>query len=293
MSFDGSQHRVPVFKRDFLSSLSKEIGSKWPSTDPVSPLKLFIIEAVPIDDYLSLQKSETNSNQKFKMYHVEDDNNFVLYQCAHKRHSPHGNWNHFKRNKETAGAEIFVSMLNPDFERFDSFVCSWNSCQKLWFILVDDGKYLDSRLGLEEKKPDSSSGPSLASIESKSRLMGLASRNAHHNITNVISAPNFKCITAAAGFIRGYEDAVKMAEKLLTIKIDGGFAETYFAFKFQSQFRLLAIENGYRVDETYESSAIFPVEYHHHPHLQLEKRLATTMESMKEKFAERLGKHSR
>ncbi|XP_003374089.1 conserved hypothetical protein [Trichinella spiralis] len=120
-------------------------------------------------------------------------------------------------------------MLNPDFERFDSFVCSWNSCQKLWFILVDDGKYLDSRLGLEEKKPDSSSGPSLASIESKSRLMGLASRNAHHNITNVISAPNFKCITAAAGFIR--------------------------------------------------------VEYHHHPHLQLEKRLATTMESMKEKFA--------
>ncbi|XP_003374090.1 conserved hypothetical protein [Trichinella spiralis] len=78
MSFDGSQHRVPVFKRDFLSSLSKEIGSKWPT--------------VPIDDYLSLQKSETNSNQKFKMYHVEDDNNFVLYQCAHKRHSPHGNW---------------------------------------------------------------------------------------------------------------------------------------------------------------------------------------------------------
>ncbi|KRX12409.1 hypothetical protein T07_3170 [Trichinella nelsoni] len=28
MSFDGYQHRVPVFKRDFLSSLSREIGSK-------------------------------------------------------------------------------------------------------------------------------------------------------------------------------------------------------------------------------------------------------------------------
>ncbi|KRY48893.1 hypothetical protein T03_8164 [Trichinella britovi] len=186
---------------------------------------------------------------------------------------------------KTAGTEIFVSMLDPDFDRFDSLVCSWNSCQKLWFILVDDGNYLASRLGLEEKKPDSSSGPSMASIESKSRYMGVASGNARHNITNVISAPNFKCITAAAGFIRGYEDAVKVIEKSLTIKIDGGFAETYVAFNLQDQFRSLAIENGYRVDETYESSAPFPVEYHLHPHLQLEKRLATTMESMKEKFA--------
>ncbi|KAL1230584.1 DNA repair-scaffolding protein [Trichinella pseudospiralis] len=31
MSVDGSPHRVPVFKRVFLSSLSKEIGSKWPT----------------------------------------------------------------------------------------------------------------------------------------------------------------------------------------------------------------------------------------------------------------------
>ncbi|KRX12476.1 hypothetical protein T07_5687, partial [Trichinella nelsoni] len=186
---------------------------------------------------------------------------------------------------ETAGAENFVSMLHPDFGRFDSFVCSWNSCQKLWFILVDDGNYLAKRLGLEEQKPDSTSGPSLASIESKSRFMGLASRNAHHNITNVISAPNFKCITAAAGFIRGYEEATRKVEKSLTIKIDGGFAETYVAFNLQSQFRLLAIENGYRVDEKYRSSAPFPVEYQNHPHLQLEKRLATTMESMKEKFS--------
>ncbi|KRZ82057.1 hypothetical protein T08_9526, partial [Trichinella sp. T8] len=31
MSVHGSPHRVPVFKRVFLSSLSEEIGSKWPS----------------------------------------------------------------------------------------------------------------------------------------------------------------------------------------------------------------------------------------------------------------------
>ncbi|KRX14878.1 hypothetical protein T07_13233, partial [Trichinella nelsoni] len=81
------------------------------------------------------------------------------------------------------------------------------------------------------------------------------------------------------------EPHIPLVEKSLTIKIDGGFAETYVAFNLQSQFRLLAIENGYRVDEKYRSSAPFPVEYQNHPHLQLEKRLATTMESMKEKFS--------
>ncbi|KAL1230567.1 NADH-cytochrome b5 reductase 2-A [Trichinella pseudospiralis] len=74
-------------------------------------------------------------------------------------------------------------------------------------------------------------------IFSTSRCRGKRGRLAEQPvITDVICAPSLKCVAAAASFIEGYESDVKNNRHS------------------QKQFRSLAIERGYCIDQLYKSA---------------------------------------
>ncbi|KRY70494.1 hypothetical protein T4A_14250 [Trichinella pseudospiralis] len=110
--------------------------------------------------------------------------------------------------------------------------------------------YSNPNLGKNEDREWKSQ--SMTTIEARSGLMGEASHEARFNITDVICAPSIKCIIAADSFIKGFERDQKGKMKNLNIKIDGGLSESIEGYYLQKQFRSLALERGYAVDEVYE-----------------------------------------
>ncbi|KRY16153.1 hypothetical protein T12_9142 [Trichinella patagoniensis] len=118
------------------------------------------------------------------------------------------------------------------------------------------------------RKSQGSSGPIMTGIESSSVLMGTEITEVPYNVTNVISAPNFKCLTAAAAFIIGYQGPVKVGQNALNIKIDGGLSLTNTAFEMHEKFQSLVAESGYNIDKTYN----------------LETRVEATLESLRKTF---------
>ncbi|KRY82430.1 hypothetical protein T4D_621, partial [Trichinella pseudospiralis] len=99
---------------------------------------------------------------------------------------------------------------------------------------------------------------STTTVESKSHVMGEISHESGFNITDVICAPSMRCVAAADSFIKGFERDQKGKMKNLNIKIDGGLSESIEGYYLQKQFRSLALERGYAVDEVYEYELNMP-----------------------------------
>ncbi|XP_003366916.1 conserved hypothetical protein [Trichinella spiralis] len=93
--------------------------------------------------------------------------------------------------------------MSENLEIFDSMVYCWGSVQLMWFVFVKEVDLPPRYAEKVGKKPHGSSGPIMTGIESTSVTMGMEMTDVPYNVTNVISAPNFKCLTAAAAFING------------------------------------------------------------------------------------------
>ncbi|XP_003374137.1 hypothetical protein Tsp_08864 [Trichinella spiralis] len=91
--------------------------------------------------------------------------------------------------------------MSENLEIFDSMVYCWGSVQLMWFVFVKEVDLPPRYAEKVGKKPHGSSGPIMTGIESTSVTMGMEMTDVPYNVTNVISAPNFKCLTAAAAFI--------------------------------------------------------------------------------------------
>ncbi|KRX67157.1 hypothetical protein T09_10437 [Trichinella sp. T9] len=133
-------------------------------------------------------------------------------------------------------------------------------------------------VGKVGRQSQGSSGPIMTGIESSSVLMGADIVDMPYNVTNVISAPNFKCLAAAAAFISGYQGPVKVGQNALNIKIDGGLSLTNAAFEMHEKFQSLVAESGYNIDKTYKTVAEFSVES------SLVTRVEATLESLRKTF---------
>ncbi|KRY54501.1 hypothetical protein T03_3908 [Trichinella britovi] len=160
------------------------------------------------------------------------------------------------------------SRMSENFEMFDSIVYCWDSVQLMCFVYVKDVDIPPRYVGKVGRQSQGSSGPIMTGIESSSVLMGAEIVEMPYNVTNVISAPNFKCLAAAAAFISGYQGPVKVGQNALNIKIDGGLSLTNAAFEMHEKFQSLVAESGYNIDKTYN----------------LETRVEATLESLRKTF---------
>ncbi|KRZ35905.1 hypothetical protein T4C_12100 [Trichinella pseudospiralis] len=181
-------------------------------------------------------------------------------------------------------------MSQFDFKTFDSLAFRWDSTQLFWFILVEEDGFplLCFSAGKNEDREWKSQ--SMTTIEARSGLMGEASHEARFNITDVICAPSIKCIIAADSFIKGFERDQKGKMKNLNIKIDGGLSESIEGYYLQKQFRSLALERGYAVDEVYETSVKWSENGKIDPYVNLNWRINAALESFRKKYS--VSKHT-
>ncbi|KRX46658.1 hypothetical protein T05_6506 [Trichinella murrelli] len=149
---------------------------------------------------------------------------------------------------------LHAKMSENYFQMFDSIVYCWDSVQLMCFVYVKDVDIPPRYVGKVGRQSQGSSGPIMTGIESSSVLMGAEIVDMPYNVTNVISAPNFKCLAAAAAFISGYQGPVKVGQNALNIKIDGGLSLTNAAFEMHEKFQSLVAESGYNIDKTYKKA---------------------------------------
>ncbi|KRX46660.1 hypothetical protein T05_6506 [Trichinella murrelli] len=177
------------------------------------------------------------------------------------------------------------SMLSCDLSTFDSWSVRWDVTRELWFILVEDDVLPFLRLSAARNQENVKESEFPSMTESRSRAMGTASQNARFNITDVFSAPSFTCVTAAENFIEGFERGRNDGRNNLTIKVDGGFSQSVDGYYWQKQFRSLAVQRGYRVDEAFESSIKRPGSSIFDPYVNLQWRINAAVESLRTKHS--------
>ncbi|KRZ01820.1 hypothetical protein T11_9229 [Trichinella zimbabwensis] len=176
-------------------------------------------------------------------------------------------------------------MSQPVFKNFDSWAFRWESTQLLWFILVEEDGFPVLRYHEMKKEAGEWKFQSMTVAERKSRVMGEASHETCFNISDVISAPSIRCIAAAQSFIKGFESGQQDITNFLKIKVDAALSESVEGYYLQKQFRLLAVERGYRVDESYETSVQWPENCKVDPYVDLDWRISAALESFKIKYS--------
>ncbi|KRZ21424.1 hypothetical protein T4B_9588, partial [Trichinella pseudospiralis] len=125
---------------------------------------------------------------------------------------------------------------------------------------------------------------STTTVESKSHVMGEISHESGFNITDVICAPSMRCVAAADSFIKGFERDQKGKMKNLNIKIDGGLSESIEGYYLQKQFRSLALERGYAVDEVYETSIKWSENHNVDTYVNSDWRINAALKSLRKKY---------
>ncbi|KRX92467.1 hypothetical protein T4E_3486 [Trichinella pseudospiralis] len=176
-------------------------------------------------------------------------------------------------------------MSQTDFINFDSWAFRWDSTQLLWFILVEKDRFSHLHFREVEKDAGEWKFQSMPMAEKKSRVMGAASYKSCFNITDVISAPSTKCILAADSFIKGFESGQQDTTNPLKIKVEAALSKSVEGYHSHKQFQLLAIERGYRVDDSYETCAQRSGNSEVDPYVDLDCRISAALESFKEKYS--------
>ncbi|OUC48985.1 hypothetical protein D917_05815 [Trichinella nativa] len=143
-------------------------------------------------------------------------------------------------------------MSEPGFKSFHSWVYRWDSSATIWFIMVEEDGFPFLQLRAGKNGACESNFHSMTAVGRKSLEMGGLAREAGFNISDIICAPSVKCIVAAGSFIYAFQCEKKDEIKGLNIKIDGAFSSTTEGYYLHKQFRSLAAERGYNVDETYK-----------------------------------------
>ncbi|XP_003374082.1 hypothetical protein Tsp_08809 [Trichinella spiralis] len=188
-------------------------------------------------------------------------------------------------NNENQPNYTIKKLLKLTGSTFDSWSVRWDVRRELWFILVEEDVLPFLRLDAARNQANVRESEFPSMTESRSRAMGTASQNARFNITDVFCAPSFPCVTAAENFIKGFERGRNDGRNYLTIKVDGGFSLSVDGYYLQKQFRSLAVERGYRVDETFESSVKRPESSIFDPYVNLQWRINAAVESLRTKYS--------
>ncbi|KRZ13599.1 hypothetical protein T11_7969 [Trichinella zimbabwensis] len=186
--------------------------------------------------------------------------------------------------------QFCTSMSQSYFRTFDSWAFSWQSTQTLWFILVEEDRFPHLRFRAVRNEMGEWKFQSVTTIENKSRVMGKASHEACFNITDVICAPSMRCVAAADSFIKAFEGDQKDETKILNIKVDGGLSESVEGYYLVKQFRSLAVERGYPVDEVYETSIKWSENCNLDTYVNFDCRINAALESLREKYSGSMDK---
>ncbi|KRX15110.1 hypothetical protein T07_1209 [Trichinella nelsoni] len=189
-------------------------------------------------------------------------------------------------------------MLETDFHCFTTSGYYRDCNPLLWFIMVKDvvphchpsvseEKHTDRNSLLVANQSSSSKPMWKAVAEARMRFLGTTSRDAAIKVTDVISAPDPQCVDMAASFIKGHESKLEEKDKVLEIKIDGGFSESIDHYQTHEQFKTCFIECGYRIDKTYETFyKKCPKNSNTETSAELNDRLMETVKSIRTKFAD-------
>ncbi|XP_003374135.1 hypothetical protein Tsp_08862 [Trichinella spiralis] len=189
-------------------------------------------------------------------------------------------------------------MLETDFYCFTTFGYYQDCNPLLWFIILRDVVRPCPPSLREEKHTDrnsllvanqcSSLKPLWKQVaEMRMRFLGTTSREAAIKVTDVISAPSSQCVDLAASFIKGYESKLEEKDKVLEIKIDGGFSESIGYYQMHEQFKTCFIECGHRIDKTYETSyKKCPKNSNYETSAEINDRLMETVKSIRTKYAD-------
>ncbi|KRZ53571.1 hypothetical protein T02_8643 [Trichinella nativa] len=176
-------------------------------------------------------------------------------------------------------------MSEPGFKSFHSWVYRWDSSATIWFIMVEEDGFPFLQLRAGKNGACESNFHSMTAVGRKSLEMGGLAREAGFNISDIICAPSVKCIVAAGSFIYAFQRGKKDEIKGLNIKIDGAFSSTTEGYYLHKQFRSLAAERGYNVDETYNTSVKCCGKCKVDRYVNLECRLAAAVQFLKEKYS--------
>ncbi|KRZ71538.1 hypothetical protein T10_4032 [Trichinella papuae] len=176
-------------------------------------------------------------------------------------------------------------MPYSEFYTFDTRAYYQDSNPLLWFILIKDvPSYFPSDYN-EENDGDIIVTSTLLS-EIRIRFMGSSSRDAGINITDVISAPSLQCINMAKSFIEGYESKLEEKDKILEIKIDGGFSESIQYYYVHEKLKANIMQCGYRIDKTHETSYKCPENCNNESSIKMNERVTETLKSIRSKYSD-------
>ncbi|KRZ84676.1 hypothetical protein T08_14469 [Trichinella sp. T8] len=181
--------------------------------------------------------------------------------------------------------KVDLSKMTPGFKSFHSWVYRWDSSATIWFIMVEEDGFPFLQLRAGKSGASESNFHSMTAVGRKSLEMGGLAREAGFNISDIICAPSVKCIVAAGSFIYAFQRGKKDEIKGLNIKIDGAFSSTTEGYYLHKQFRSLAAERGYNVDETYKTSVKCCGKCKVDRYVNLECRLAAAVQFLKEKYS--------
>ncbi|KRZ73617.1 hypothetical protein T10_1982, partial [Trichinella papuae] len=183
--------------------------------------------------------------------------------------------------------DIFCAkMPHSEFYTFDTFAYYQDCNPLLWFIMIKNvPSYFPSQCKAQNKRNIFDS-PVISVAERRVRFMGSSSRDAGINITDVICAPSLKCIDLADRFVEGYESKLEEKDKILEIKIDGGFSESIQHYHVHEQLKANIMECGYRIDKTHETSYKCPENCNNESSIKMNERVTETLKSIRSKYSD-------
>ncbi|KRY70472.1 hypothetical protein T4A_3313, partial [Trichinella pseudospiralis] len=174
----------------------------------------------------------------------------------------------------------------PELYAFDTFAYYRDCNPLLLFIMIKDGPSSNQPFCAAGNRSGLCDEPMMSVVERKLRYMGATSRAAGINITDVICAPSLKYIALADSFIEGYESKLEEKDKVLKIKIDGGFSESIDYYYLQEQLKTNVMESGFPVDQIYETSYKCPKHRNYETFIEMDERITETLKSIRAKYSD-------
>ncbi|KRZ05095.1 hypothetical protein T11_6862 [Trichinella zimbabwensis] len=186
----------------------------------------------------------------------------------------------------TVGSWPAFKMPHSEFYTFDTFAYYQDCNPLLWFIMIKNVPFYFPSQCKAENKRNIFDSPVISVAERRVRFMGSSSRDAGINITDVICAPSLKCIDLADRFVEGYESKLEKKDKVLEIKIDGGFSESIQYYHVHEQLKANIMECGYRIDKTHETSYKCPENCNYESSIKMNERVIETLKSIRAKYSD-------
>ncbi|KRY65992.1 hypothetical protein T4A_8594 [Trichinella pseudospiralis] len=189
-----------------------------------------------------------------------------------------------------------------EFHTFDTFAYYQDCNPLLWFVMIKNvdrkqlysnkypfKKHTDRNLLLAEDNEDANIWPSYLA-EKRIQFLGSTTRDAGINVTDVICAPSLQLINLANSFIEGYESKLEKKDKVLEIKIDGGFSESIQYYYVHEKLKANFIKCGYPIDRAHETSYKCPENCNNESPMKMNERVTETLKSIRAKYSDSTGR---